>query len=202
MAGGMLLVVGVDGMVEGEVFRVPLGSQVVVGRSRSCDISLRKCLKYLSLDPEERARNKHFQTVSRQHLQISVERTYEQFIDLVARGRDMTPEAVDEVAQGRVWSGARALELGLVDDLGGIDSAIRLAAELATLDDFGIERLRPSVSVRDMLLGPLGNISSNLTEHPLWQEFTKAETLLRALDDPRANYAICEICVGPGRLTF
>jgi len=74
MAGGMLLVVGVDGMVEGEVFRVPAGSQVVIGRSRSCDISLRKCLKYLSLDPEERARNKHFQTVSRQHLQVSVER--------------------------------------------------------------------------------------------------------------------------------
>jgi hypothetical protein len=74
MAGGMLLVVGLDGMVEGEIFRVPAGSQVVIGRSRACDISLRKCLKYLSLDPEERGRNKHFQTVSRQHLQISVER--------------------------------------------------------------------------------------------------------------------------------
>ena len=73
MAGGILVLVGLDGMVEGEVFRVPPGSQVVIGRSRSCDISLRKCLKYLALDPDERARNKHFQTVSRQHLQVSAE---------------------------------------------------------------------------------------------------------------------------------
>ncbi|MHC5021141.1 MAG: FHA domain-containing protein [Planctomycetota bacterium] len=113
MAGGMLLVVGVDGMVEGEVFRVPLGSQVVVGRSRSCDISLRKCLKYLSLDPEERARNKHFQTVSRQHLQISVERAdHIELENLGANGSSLDGEPLEQAVVTDLPGRPRTLVLG------------------------------------------------------------------------------------------
>ena len=113
MAGGMLLVVGVDGMVEGEVFRVPLGSQVVVGRSRSCDISLRKCLKYLSLDPEERARNKHFQTVSRQHLQISVERPdHIELENLGANGSTFDGKPVEKMIVTDLPGNPRELILG------------------------------------------------------------------------------------------
>lgn len=113
MAGGMLLVVGVDGMVEGEVFRVPAGSQVVVGRSRSCDISLRKCLKYLSLDPEERARNKHFQTVSRQHLQISVERPdHIEIENLGANGSTLDGVPLDTIIITDLAAAPRELVLG------------------------------------------------------------------------------------------
>jgi pSer/pThr/pTyr-binding forkhead associated (FHA) protein len=70
MSDGSLVLVGVDGLVEGEIFQIKQGEEIIVGRSRSCDISLRKCFKYLSLDPEERNRNKHFQTVSRKHLKV------------------------------------------------------------------------------------------------------------------------------------
>jgi pSer/pThr/pTyr-binding forkhead associated (FHA) protein len=70
MSDGTLVLVGVSGLVEGEIFQIKKGEEIVVGRSRSCDISLRKCFKYLSLDPDERNRNKHFQTVSRKHLKI------------------------------------------------------------------------------------------------------------------------------------
>lgn len=111
--GGMLLVVGLDGMVEGEVFRVPSGSQVVIGRSRSCDISLRKCLKYLSLDPEERARNKHFQTVSRQHLQISVEGPeHVELENLGANGTTLDGQAFDKHILTDLPEHARELVLG------------------------------------------------------------------------------------------
>jgi pSer/pThr/pTyr-binding forkhead associated (FHA) protein len=113
MAGGMLLVVGVDGMVEGEVFRVPAGSQVVVGRSRSCDISLRKCLKYLSLDPEERAKNKHFQTVSRQHLQISVERAdHIEIENLGANGSTIDGQPLEKLVINNLADEPRELVLG------------------------------------------------------------------------------------------
>ena len=113
MAGGMLLVVGVDGMVEGEVFRVPSGSQVVVGRSRSCDISLRKCLKYLSLDPEERAKNKHFQTVSRQHLQISVERAdHIELENLGANGSTIDGEPLQKIVISDLADKPREIVLG------------------------------------------------------------------------------------------
>ena len=69
-APGTLVLVGTEGLVEGEVFRVNHGETIIVGRSRSCDISLRKCFKYLALDPEERKKDRHFQTVSRKHLRL------------------------------------------------------------------------------------------------------------------------------------
>jgi pSer/pThr/pTyr-binding forkhead associated (FHA) protein len=68
---GALVLVGVEGLVEGEVFQVNPGESVVLGRSRSCDISLRKCFKYLALDPEERKDDRHFQTVSRRHIRLA-----------------------------------------------------------------------------------------------------------------------------------
>ena len=132
-------------------------------------------------------------------LQLNVGQTYDQFLNLVARGRDMAPETVEELAQGRVWTGARAQALGLVDQLGGLEEAIELAAELAGLDeDYGIERLRPQLSARDLLLSSLSDIRSGLVEHPLWRELANAEAFIRSLNDPRSAYAICEICLGRG----
>jgi len=62
------------------------------------------------------------------YMQASVEKIYEQFTSLVAEGRDMTVADVDEIAQGRVWSGAEALGIGLVDQIGTIEDAINWAA--------------------------------------------------------------------------
>jgi protease-4 len=65
---------------------------------------------------------------------------YREFVGLVAERRKSTPERINEVAQGRVWTGAQAKERGLVDELGGIDDAIRSAARRASLgDDYRIE---------------------------------------------------------------
>ena len=61
---------------------------------------------------------------------------YETFLDRVSTGRDMPVPAVDSIAQGRVWVGTTALEIGLVDELGGLDEAIEKAATLAGLDDY------------------------------------------------------------------
>jgi protease-4 len=62
-------------------------------------------------------------------LQTSVLDTYQLFLTRVAEGRDLTREQVDEVGQGRVWTGAQALEAGLVDELGGIYTAVRRAKQ-------------------------------------------------------------------------
>lgn len=61
---------------------------------------------------------------------------YNTFIDRVANGRNMTPEAVNNIAQGRVWTGADALKIGLVDELGGLDLALERAAEAAELTTY------------------------------------------------------------------
>jgi protease-4 len=60
--------------------------------------------------------------------------TYELFVSRVAEGRRSSTEKIDAIAQGRVWTGKQARELGLVDELGGLDRAIVLAKEHAKLD--------------------------------------------------------------------
>lgn len=67
-------------------------------------------------------------------LQSGVEHAYDSFIEGVAKGRGMPAEAVEAVAQGRVWSGEQALERGLIDGLGGLEQATARAAELAGLE--------------------------------------------------------------------
>lgn len=62
------------------------------------------------------------------YMQASVEKIYSKFTGIVANGRDKTVEEVDEIAQGRVWTGAEALEIGLVDQIGTIEDALNYAA--------------------------------------------------------------------------
>lgn len=64
---------------------------------------------------------------------------YRKFLAIVAEGRGMSIDAVDSIAQGRVWTGAQAKELGLVDELGGLDLAIQRAADSAVIQHYRVE---------------------------------------------------------------
>tara|TARA_B100000809_G_C15133968_1_gene529746 strand:- start:970 stop:2706 length:1737 start_codon:yes stop_codon:yes gene_type:complete len=72
-------------------------------------------------------------------IQIGVEKIYDDFITKVAAGRGMTKEEVDAIGQGRVWVGNDALEIGLVDEIGGLNRAIDIAQEMAKLENFELE---------------------------------------------------------------
>lgn len=74
-------------------------------------------------------------------LQANVEKGYENFIELVANARGLRTSFVDSIGQGRVWSGKDALELGLIDEYGGLKRAIELAAEAAEIDTYRIREL-------------------------------------------------------------
>lgn len=65
-----------------------------------------------------------------------VEMVYKMFLDRVAKGRGMTMEEADAVAQGRVWTGKEAKEIGLVDELGNLDDAVAYAAEMAEITEY------------------------------------------------------------------
>ncbi len=69
-------------------------------------------------------------------MQAYVERGYDLFLTRVSEGRGMTKEAVDQVGQGRVWTGVRAKELGLVDELGGLDRALEIAVARAGVEGY------------------------------------------------------------------
>ena len=73
--------------------------------------------------------------------QTSVENIYETFITHVAEGRGMTKEKVDSIGQGRVWSGVDALEIGLIDEFGGLEKSIEIAAKLAKIEEYKIQSL-------------------------------------------------------------
>lgn len=82
--------------------------------------------------------NRPYGNQAREKVQASMTRTYDKFVELVSKGRGLKPQDVELIAQGRVWTGAQALENGLVDYLGGIDVALTKAKELAK-----ISKLRP-----------------------------------------------------------
>ncbi|MBW8190685.1 signal peptide peptidase SppA [Neiella marina] len=139
-------------------------------------------------------------------IQQSIEHGYQQFLELVASNREMTVEQVDEVAQGRVWSGMRAKELGLVDELGDLNAAITAAAELAGLEKYDSSVVEKPLSERDKLLQAIfGQAQAMLPAHTAQSDglspllkFAKQVLAHPALtaqwDDPGHTYALCLQC--------
>ena len=94
-------------------------------------------------------------------LQMYIERGYDLFLSRCAEGRGKTKEEIDAIGQGRVWTGRQALNLGLVDALGGIDVAIKAAAELAEIENYSINEYPAK---KDLFLSILESSSESLTE--------------------------------------
>ena len=132
-------------------------------------------------------------------LQATVDHVYERFLNLVARGRDMSVEDVDAIGQGRVWTGRKALELGLVDGLGDLERAVEAAAKLAELDDYSIELMEKELSPGEQLLMRFADnlgFAESAAGHWIRRALAGVEEL-HALNDPGHVYAICASC--PGR---
>ena len=96
--------------------------------------------------------------MTRNIMQQSISKIYQDFVNLVAAGRGMSFEDVDKIAQGRVWAGATALELGLVDALGTRKDAIESAAALAGIQDYEVVYLEQKLSPQEQFTRILRNI--------------------------------------------
>jgi len=138
-----------------------------------------------------------------QLIQAYIEAGYDEFLTLVATNRNMSVEAVDEIAQGRVWSGLAAHELGLVDHLGDLEAAIAAAATRADIEDYEIWHVQPETSMQQQLIQDLvaqadaEEISSNAFSDPLrhvTQRLRRDIELLNNFNDPLASYVICGDC--------
>ena len=89
---------------------------------------------------------------------------YGRFLSIVAAARHKTPQQVDQIAQGRVWDGGTAHQLGLVDGFGGMSEAIAKAAQLAHLgNERGVRYLEPQPSFRDQLIEALADSDNDDT---------------------------------------
>ena len=108
----------------------------------------------------------------RKTTKAAIEKIYEKFKSHVAEGRSITLKQVEEIAQGRVWSGKEALEVGLVDELGGLKAAIESAASLAEITAYNIvEFPRIKEDLGSMLSGVLPLIKIKIFNNPL-EKFT------------------------------
>jgi protease-4 len=141
----------------------------------------------------------------KQIIQMNIERGYERFINLVATERGMTAEAVDTIAQGRVWIGTQALELGLVDKLGNLQDAVESAARLAELEDYDTKYIVRKLSEKELFWQSFLNASVSIfsgleveTNKSAFQEIlAKVDADLKQftqLNDPLSTYAMCIEC--------
>jgi protease-4 len=136
-------------------------------------------------------------------LQSSVDHAYAEFLQRVGEGRKKSVEDIDKIAQGRVWAGADAERIGLVDHLGGLKDAVAAAAKLADLSgDYGVDYVESELTLREQLL--LGLRSEALQmgqaaglmpprgaiERVLDPVLEQARAIAR-LNDPRGLYAYC-----------
>ncbi|UKI39792.1 MAG: signal peptide peptidase SppA [Alistipes putredinis] len=94
-----------------------------------------------------------------------VEQVYDTFVGHVAEGRNLTVQQVDAIGQGRVWSGRDAMRIGLVDEIGGLKSAVAVAADRAGIAaDFRIEEITAPQDTFSMLLNALGGVKTALVK--------------------------------------
>ncbi|EDI5422679.1 signal peptide peptidase SppA [Salmonella enterica] len=185
---GSIGIFGVINTVENSLSSIGVHSDGV-STSPLADISMTK-----ALSPEVQ-----------QMMQLSIEYGYKRFITLVADARKRTPEHIDKIAQGHVWTGEDAKANGLVDSLGDFDDAVAKAAELAKLKQWHLDYYQDEPTVLDMVMDSMtGSVRAMLPEAiqamlpaPLVSaaNTVKAEgDKLAAFNDPQNRYAFCLTC--------
>ncbi|EJB6416801.1 signal peptide peptidase SppA [Salmonella enterica subsp. enterica serovar Manhattan] len=185
---GSIGIFGVINTVENSLSSIGVHSDGV-STSPLADISMTK-----ALSPEVQ-----------QMMQLSIEYGYKRFITLVADARKRTPEQIDKIAQGHVWTGEDAKANGLVDSLGDFDDAVAKAAELAKLKQWHLDYYQDEPTVLDMVMDSMtGSVRAMLPEAIQAMlpallvsaaNTVKAEgDKLAAFNDPQNRYAFCLTC--------
>lgn len=135
-----------------------------------------------------------------------MDHTYSQFLAIVAEARNSSIEGVDLIAQGRVWTGKKALDLGLVDQLGSLAQSLDSAAKSANLDGYEILKLTRPLDFREKILQEIDGVNFGFLVgafpekwNPLsltakLKGFAKKLILMTELNDPRGIYLSCFEC--------
>lgn len=137
-------------------------------------------------------------------MQTHIEHGYQQFISLVADSRGMSIEQVDQIAQGRVWSGQKAFEFGLIDQLGNFNDAVITAAKLANLQSYSIKLIEKTLTPMEQFYRDVLNVTiSSLGIEPakptiinkLFGEIETRFEIFNEFDDPQNAYLYCMECI-------
>ena len=135
-----------------------------------------------------------------QLIQMNIDNGYNTFISLVAKARNMSTEQVDKIAQGQVWLGSEASNIGLVDKLGDFDDAIETAATLANLTDYKIDWLKPDVSWFNSFYSEMLTMLPKSTAEIFFDQLPQAKQLKQQVSlwnkfhDSQNRYIYCLNC--------
>lgn len=134
--------------------------------------------------------------------QLNIESGYKTFLKLVAESRNKTPAQIDRIAQGRVWVGVDAKQVGLVDEFGDFDDAINAAATMAKIKQPVIDWMKPELSLSEQILMSLSANAKAIIPDPLqaylpapvFKEVKTQTEFYRNMNDPQNRYAYCLSC--------
>ena len=134
--------------------------------------------------------------------EITIENVYKKFINIVSEGRSIPKEKVYDLAEGKVWIGKEALNLGLVDEIGSLEDAIKKAADIANVKEFNVKRF---IKKNNPLLNFLPKFAEkvgledlkefNRQDIVMGQSFSHLFYSIRKLNDPKSLYYLCGTCI-------
>jgi protease-4 len=160
------------------VFGMLINAQDLLNNKLGVKIESVKFGEFADLGSPDRPLNEAERLV----VQRGVDRVYDNFIERVAKGRKLSKEQVEEIAQGRVWSGIDAKKIGLVDELGGLDKAIEIAASKAKLSEYRCVHLPELKDPIQELIGSLGDqASSALLKRELGAHYIQYQEVKKAM---------------------
>ena len=137
-------------------------------------------------------------------MEQTIQHSYSRFIQKVSEGRNMTPQDVEKIAQGRVWAGETALEIGLIDSIGNMRDAVQSAGEIADLQDYDVVYVSRPLTAREKMIQRLNRFLYGIISDVKGQRLPLAVRLYETvgfelervmeLSDPRGVYAYCLMC--------
>jgi protease-4 len=145
------------------VFGLLINAQKLIKDKLGINVETVKFGEFADLGSPDRPLNNSEKEI----IQHAIDKIYNDFVARVAEGRKMTAAQVDSIAQGRVWSGKEAKEIGLVDEFGGLETAIKIAAKRAKIEDYRIVNLPEQ---KDPFQEILSNLKDNASVYLMKKE--------------------------------
>jgi protease-4 len=137
-------------------------------------------------------------------IEQTIQNSYRRFIQKVSEGRNMSPQDVEKIAQGRVWAGKTAMELGLVDAIGNLQDAVESAAGMADLQEYDVVYVTQPLTAREKLIQRLNQFLTAVINREwgravppavrMYRKFGSELEQVMELNDPKGVYAYCLIC--------
>ncbi|MFO7798455.1 signal peptide peptidase SppA [Rhodohalobacter sp.] len=191
-SGGYYMAMGADRVLAGEntitgsigIFNLLFNAEELISDKIGIEYETIKTHEYADL----LNLTKPFTPAERRIIQQNVESGYETFLSRVSEARGMSRDETHEVAQGRVYTGVAAREAGLIDEVGGLDRAIEVAADMAKIDEYRLDTYPKAEDLFESLFGSANaKMHSMITSWMPKDVLEETQTIRQLMDQPKGH---------------